>query len=376
MTSCAARSFLLASVTAGILGCSGEAPREGAATAVRIETVASHAAPGGSRYTANIEPLERVVAAFRIGGYVESIARRRGVDRRERNLQEGDRVARGDVLARLRDVEYRARVDQARSAVDEARARLHKARLDAERATQLYESKSLTKPEYDAAIASVEAAEAIAAGAEGQLRDATQSLEDCALRSPLAGVVLDRDLEVGQLVAAGSTGFVVADVSSVKAVLGVPDHVVRDLRPGDVLSVRIEVLGSGVFRGTVTAISPAADVHSRVFDVELTIANPADELKPGMIASVEVGGADRDPSEAASVPAVPLSSVVKSEAGGYAVFVVEGGPDELVARSRPVELGSIVGNRIAVRDGVRVGERIVSFGSTLLVDGDPVRVIP
>ncbi|HKQ60040.1 MAG TPA: efflux RND transporter periplasmic adaptor subunit, partial [Candidatus Polarisedimenticolaceae bacterium] len=266
-------------------------------------------------------------------------------------------------------------VDQARAALDEARAGLARARLDAERATQLYAVKSLIKPDYDAARAALEAAEARAAGSAGQLQGVTQSLEDCALRSPLAGVVLERSLEVGQLVGSGATAFVLADVGSVKAVFGVPDQIVAELQLGAPLAVRSEVLGSGTFPGTVTAISPAADVQSRVFDVEVTIANAAGALKPGMIASVEVG-TPTAPSEENGGPAVPLAAIVKSQAGDYAVFVVEGEGDRLVARSRRVALGGIVGNRIAVREGLKPGERIVSLGSSLLVDGEAVRVMP
>ncbi|HET6371963.1 MAG TPA: efflux RND transporter periplasmic adaptor subunit [Candidatus Polarisedimenticolia bacterium] len=365
----------LAMIAAAAISCSGDAPKQAPAKAVRIEPVAPYAAPGGSRYSANVEPRERVVAAFRVGGYVDSIARRRGADGRQRNLQKGDTVARGEILARLRDVEYRANADQARAAVEEARAGLEKARLDAERATNLYQTKSIAKPEYDAAKAGLEAAQARAAGAEAQLGGIVQTLEDCALKSPLTGVVLDRSLEAGQLVGSGAVAFVLADVSSVKAVFGVPDHVVKDLKPGDSLPVRSEVLGSGEFGGTITAISPAADVQSRVFDVEVTIPNPFGELKPGMIASVEVGAAQPD-AHGARILAVPLASIVKSEAGDYAVFVVEGDAGGMVARSRRVELGGILGNRISVLDGLKDGERIVSLGSSLLVDGDAVRIIP
>lgn len=365
--------LLLASVA--VAGCGEEATAERAAKAVRVETVTVQAPQAGSRYSANIEPRERVAAAFRLGGYVEQISQRRGVDSRPRNLQEGDTVRSREVLARLRDVEYRAKVEQARAAVSEARARLEKAKLDFDRASGLYADRSMTKVEYDAARVSLDIAEAAAAGADGQLGEATQALEDCVLRAPLDGVVLDRTVEVGALVGSGSPGFVVADVSSVKAVFGVPDQVVSELRTGQPLPVRIEVLGSGIYQGTVTSISPAADVQSRVFDVEVTIDNASGELKPGMIASVEV----RSPtavSETAGMPSLPLSSVVKSETGGYAVFVVDRSGEAPVARARPVELGAILGNRIAVRDGVQIGETIVSSGSSFLVDGDAVVIIP
>jgi hypothetical protein len=75
---------------------------------------------------------------------------------------------------------------------------------------------------------------------------------------------------------------------------------------------------------------------------------------------------------------VPLSAVVRSaeNADKYALMVVARQGDVEVARLRPVELGEVVGNGVAVKSGVASGDRVVITGATLLVDGDPVRIIP
>jgi multidrug efflux pump subunit AcrA (membrane-fusion protein) len=74
---------------------------------------------------------------------------------------------------------------------------------------------------------------------------------------------------------------------------------------------------------------------------------------------------------------VSVSAIVKSSrAGAYAVFVADGPDDEATARARDVTLGPISGNRVAVASGLKVGDRVVVSGASLLVDGDRVRVIP
>ena len=102
--------------------------------------------------------------------------------------------------------------------------------------------------------------------------------------------------------------FVLGDVAAVKAVCGVPDSIVHRIAPGQPLTVTTEAFRGSKFTGRVTAISPSADQQSRVFDVEITIANADGRLRPGMLGSVDVGGDAAHDNESA-LPAVPLSAV-------------------------------------------------------------------
>src|SRR5690606_16317591 len=134
--------------------------------------------PGATRYSGTITADESVDLAFRVSGIVEAITQVRGADGRLRALQEGDQGRKGQVLARLRQVEHRDQVADADAALGQARA-------DYERASQLYENRSIAKAEYDAAFARYTAAQARRSQAATALGDAT-------LRAPLDGVILRR----------------------------------------------------------------------------------------------------------------------------------------------------------------------------------------
>jgi RND family efflux transporter MFP subunit len=280
------------------------------------------------------------------------------------------------MLARVNPADYQEKVNQASAQLAEADASLVKARSDAARAESLYADKALTRPDFDAATANLATATARVDGARAQLETARISLNDASLIAPADGVVLSRNVEVGTLAAAGTVGFTIADLTRVKAVFGVPDHVVSRVQIGTRLPVTSEAFGTVEFPGRVTAVSPSADAQSRVFNIEVTIPNDEGQLKAGMIASVEVAA----PSSAdipAGSPTVSVSAVVKSpRSGGFAVFVAEGAAETAVARSRDVSLGRISGNRVAVTAGLKVGDRVVVSGASLLTDGDAVRVIP
>ena len=397
---------------------------------VRVAQVELYTADSGARYSATIIPRIQVELAFKVDGYVDALQKVRGVDGQMRDVQEGDRIVAGAMLARVRQSDYQVKfkeaesqASEAKSAIDaskaqyqealsgiesskaqlaEAEAAYEKAKLDFDRARNLFASQSLTKANYDAAKAQLEQAAAKVAAARSQVgmltakADSAKSqieiiqarsrgaetvvqekmipLQDTALKAPLNGLVLQKSVEKGTLVSPGKTGFVVADTSSVKAAFGVADIAVPEIKLGSTLSVETETMPGTEFQGQITSVFPAADPKSRAFNVEVTIPNPKYLLRPGMIVSLRVGSKEAVTAQ----PVVPLNAVVKSksDANGYAVFVVIERGGRQIAMVRDVKLGETYGNTIAVTDGVREGDRVVTTGVTLIRDGDPVKVIP
>jgi RND family efflux transporter MFP subunit len=353
---------------------------------VKVEAATRATPPSGLRYAASIEAFEQVPLSFKSGGYIDELLRRPGADGRLRAAQPGDVVARGAVLARVRAAEYLERVNQGRAAVAEADAAVTKARADLDRAKTLFAADSLTRPDLDAAQASFDAAQARRAAARADLELATIALRDTALVAPAAGILMERKVEAGALVASGSVGFVLGDISAVKARFGIPDAMIAALAPGQSIDLTVEAIAGASFTGRVTAIAPAADAQSRVFDVEVTIPNKDGRLRPGMIGAVAIHpAAERaaaatltGDAAAALPPAVPLTAIVRPLAGKgeYGAFILERRGDTDVARFRQVRLGEVVGNSIIVASGIAAGDRVVVSGANLLVDGDAVKAMP
>jgi RND family efflux transporter MFP subunit len=354
-------------------GCSRNEVYEKPLKPVRVTTVKLYEGSRGIRYSASINPYSQVNMSFKVNGYVRAILRKQGADGRMRDIQEGDRVNENTVLAWVQESSYADKVNQAKAQLAGNLASLKKARLDFARAKSLYGTQSLTKPDYDAAVQELSVAGAQVDASKAQLKAAQTNLDDCKLKAPMAGVILSRNIEVGALVAPGTVGFVLSNTASVKAVFGVPGSMLSTLKLGKLLDIRTESVPNTKFRGRITAISPAANTKSRVFEVEITIPNEHNQLKPGMIGSLEVEG----PTAAESI-VVPLSAVVRSpsDPSGYALFIVEGAADNRVARIRDVKLGGVLGNMIAVDKGVKAGERVIIAGATMVVNGEKVRVIP
>jgi RND family efflux transporter MFP subunit len=347
-----------------------EAAQRGAPIPVKVRVVEPISGDSQSRYSGTVEAATQVDVAFKVGGYVEQIAQIRQ-NGPPRLIQEGDPVRRGMVLAAVRTADYQHKVEAARAQLAQAQAELKQAEVEYGRSSRLFASATVSQADLDRATATRDTARAKADGAQVQLKDAQLQLSDSTLRSPLDGVVIRRGIEIGTLVGPGATAFVVADTSAVKVVFGAPDSLVAKLSLGSPIGITTEAV-PGELQATVTRISPSADPRGRLYDVEAKLPNPNGLLKPGMTASFNVPGT----SLAQESIAVPLTSVVRSprDPRGFAVYVVPADAD--VARIRDVKLGDTLGNTVIAREGLKLGERVVTLGATLLTDGSQVRVIP
>ena len=413
-----------------LAGCSKETVKQKPAKPVKVKAVEAHSSLSNVRYSASIKPAAQVEVAFKVGGYIDDIAREKDPAGQWRYIQAGDVVHKGATLARVRQSDYAARVNEAKSQVGEARsardanssqlqealaavdtasaqvndvrAYFEKAKLDYERSRILFETQSITKPEYEATKAQYEIAAAKLEAAQGQLKasqarvataqaqiSAAESriktaeattvsagipLHDTQLKAPMSAVVLERRIEMGTLVGQGMAAFVLADLTFVKAAFGVPDTSLSSLKLGDTLTITSDATPGTEFTGQISRISPSADQNSRAFEVEVTIPNEQGLLKPGMIASLNTN--ERTATEGPSL-IVPLTAITHAPENpdAYAVMVMEHREGKTFAQLRPVTLGESVGNAIVIKSGVTTGELVLTTGVSQVVDGEQVLVV-
>src|SRR5262249_4349075 len=356
-----------------LTACHRTPPDERPLLPVRVQNVAPAGATGAVRSSGSFEAQTQVTLAFKVGGYVSAIAFVPRAGGGRRLIQAGDDVRTGQVLATIRKADYSTKLDELRGARDNAQAAARNAKLDLDRATQLLQQNAIPQAQFDSVRARHDSMVGEARAAEARVSQASITLSDTELRSPLTGIVLHRVIEVGDLVASGATGFIVADTHTMKVVFGVPDSVQSAIRPGMPVNIHTEALPRREFRGVITKIAAKADEKSRAFDIEATVDNQDQALKVGMIATAEL---DVPTTQARTV--VPLSAVIKvpEKKDTFAVFVVTENSGTSVARMRPVVLGELVRNDVTITQGLADGEAIVVRGATIVRDGDRVAVVP
>jgi len=344
------------------------------------------------RYSASIEPFAQVDLAFKSGGVIEQIYQERGADGRMRNVDAGDRVIRDTQLAQVRPLDYQDRLDsaeaqlaQAQAQLVQARANFSEAEIEYRRDSNLFQSASLVKPEFDqtkgkyeSLQAGVTAAEEAVKAAEAAVTDANLSLRDTSLRAPFTGWITARNVDRGSIVGGAVVGFSMIDTHAVKAVFAVPDTSLSKIRTGHRQTVMLDAVGYET-PGIVTAISPQADPKNRVFSIEVTLNNPREQIRPGMIGSVTLETATSGTTHGATPRlVVPLTAVIRSPSDprGFAVMILNEHEGKQYAASQVVEVGQIFGNQIEVTRGLRAGQKLIAIGGSLVHDGQEVHVLP
>jgi multidrug efflux system membrane fusion protein len=302
---------------AGLPGCKHKPP-DALPPVVRVGTPAPAPEETGIRYSISLVPYRQADLAFKSPGIVERILEVPGLDGRVREVTMGDRVSAGAELAHVRTTDYSQKTDQANAALGQAAANLasaeasqHLAAVNYERASNLFREASLTKQDYDRAVqqrdaadAALKQAEAGVANAQAQLAQANLALHDTAIVAPFNGVVIARQIEIGNLAGNSTPAFTVADIHRLKADFTVPAEELASFHKGSRVALTLPNAQHPV-DGAVTAVSPSADPQSRVFTVEITIDNPKNEFKPGMIGSLELPRA-HVPSQRLTVPLAAL----------------------------------------------------------------------
>jgi len=367
------RAMTAALMAITLVACRKEVAPQAILTPVRTADVQVIDTGVGNTYSANIQPYQQVDLAFKSSGYLMSIRQVRDADGHIRNIDQGDYVTKGTVLATVQPDDYQQKLDQAKAQLAKAKADHERATLSFGRVSALYKVGAATQPDYDDTNAQVQTTQASVDNANASIAEARIALGYCQLKAPFDSWVLKRNVDVGTLVNAATSGFTLADTRSVKAVFGVPDTYIERVKPGSQQTITTEALPGG-FSGHVTAISAAADPKSRVYSVEVRIDNPKNLLKSGMIASITIGASH----PIGKVNVVPLTAVVRSPGNpnGFAVFLTEGSGDTVTVHTHDVTLGDTYGNNIAVLSGLEPGQRVVTSGATMIKNGQQVRIIP
>ena len=333
-----------------------------ARTGLTLETVGEQLAPEGAGgaatgvVQANAYRVTPVVAL--VGGRVESVT-----------AELGQSVSRGQTVA----VVFSDELAQAQSRYLAAQADLEEHRKHHERTMQLMEIGAASREELEQATTKMRAAEAMMA-AERQrllllgltperinaLRSSAQISSEVSLPAPVAGTVISRTTNAGEVIEANKEILRVADLSSVWVLGQVYEKDLARVRVGSGASVTSEAYAGRVWRGRVAYVDPQLDPATRTAQVRVELANTDRALKLGMyvnVAFATMGGAEQ------TAPVVSTNAVQQLNAQ-QVVFVATNEPN--VFALRPVRVGAEANGRVPVLEGLQVGERVVAQGSFML----------
>ncbi|QHD49117.1 efflux RND transporter periplasmic adaptor subunit [Vreelandella aquamarina] len=318
---------------------------------VEVAEIARQDIPLDKSYPSLLRSDSEVTLVARVSGFLE-----------ERHFEPGQMVEQGDRLYTIEPDLYQATVNQREADLQSARAELARAQRDAQRFEQLLSQNSVSRQQYDQALAEQRVAQANVAQAEAALTSANLDLGYSNVTAPVSGMISLSQINVGNLVNSGTELATITPLDPLEVRFQLPQRDAFELRrqlgnDGDAsqITARLQVPGldgseGSELEGRLDFLGSRVDTGTSTVQASATFANPDGAVLPGQFVRVRIEGLKRF-----DVLAVPEIAVTQGLMGPL-VYVLD---DENKARERTVQLGEVAGPWQIIRNGLEPGDRVV-----------------
>lgn len=322
-----------------LIGCQAEEkhkPQHADLTSVEVKTMTVVLEEGHlqTEVVGTVRAVHQAVIAAKVTGTIEKMP-----------VVLGSAVKTGDLLVKISADEISAKVVQAQTQLDQAKRNL-------EREKKLLQKNAAT-------AANVKSLEEVFRVAKAAHREAVTMLSYTTITAPFGGVITVKMGNVGDLATPGTPLLHLEDSSTLQVEASVPEALVLQIKPGDILSVHVPV-GEVDIPGTVAEIAPATDPLSRTAAVKLDIA-PQAQLRSGQFARVQIPG---ERKQSLFIPTSAIHTFGQMEQ----IFVIENNKAHL----RLVRTGAVIEDKTEILAGLEQGEVIAITNNSALIDGQPV----
>lgn len=309
-------------------------------TTVKVQSVSHVSMLEVVSVSGTLEADKTAPLSFQVSGMIQHI-----------NVDEGDFVKQGELLATLDPRDYEDNLAIAEAALEQARDSYN-------RSTPLFREKVIAEQSYVEVKTSL--AQAVAR------RDtARKALADTRLITPIAGIVGVKNIEVGQMVSSQVLAFSVVKTDIVYARVAVPESEIGQISIGLKAEVSVSAMNDRKFMGRVSMVGAVADEHSRTYPVKIELPNPDYVLRPGMIVQADIK--TKTPMDVLTVPGC---AIVQDADNVSYVFLAD--QSNGLALRRRIDYGRTFHDGIEIIHGLAPGDSVIVSGQHKLVDGSPI----
>lgn len=337
-----------------LIACAPDETPERLPPLVRVKAFTLNSAQTIRSYPGEVAARYQNLLSFQVGGRLQ-----------ERNIEVGDLVEEGQVLALLDARDYHLASENRHQLVAAAKADLARAAEDLKRIENLRKDNFMSQAELDAVVNRHSAARATLDALRAQHEESLNRQGYTSLRAKQGGVITQVLVEAGEVLVAGQPVATLAWHGNWEMVTAIPENQIAAINTGQELGIRIWALDNQSLLGQVREIGPKADPASRTFQVKIAVKNPPPNLRLGMSGYVEIPQKIRRGT-------VPAAALFEFE-GQPAVFLVN--PENKETRVAKVELGPPGGDEVTIVDGLQKGQLVVIAGSNRIKAGQQVRLL-
>ncbi len=290
--------------------------------------------------TATLEAVEEANIVSKVRGIIQEI-----------NVEEGDEVRAGQVIAKIEDDQYRIEAERAKATLD----RMYN---DFQRNKELFDKQLISAEVYENSRFEYEAQ-------KSAYELAQLNYQHTSIKSPISGVISERMVKKGNMIGIDQQVFRVTDFDPIQAILYVPEHERSKIKKGQRAELLADAIPGTLFTGKIERISPTIDPATGTFKVTIYMDKNQDYLRPGMFGRVKIVYDTRE-----NTKMIPKAAII-SEDETQSVFVIK---DSLAFR-KTIRTGYINGTNIEVIDGLEDGEIVVTTGQGSLTDSTKVNIV-
>jgi membrane fusion protein, multidrug efflux system len=300
-----------------------------------------------------LKAYEEVIVSSELDGILKSI-----------RVEEGSPVKQGQLIAEIKETDYRLDAERATVALKQAEASLVYTKQDYERKEALYQKDLIAKQQFDDASARLVLAQGDVDRAKMSLDLAHEKLAKTSICAPMAGSVKEKRVTAGEYIRNGTFLVSIIRTDMLKLSFTITERDVGNLRLGQEVAFTVDAFPGREFRGLLKTIYPSLEEKTRSLQLEAVLTNADQSLKPGLFARVMLYT-----GLARGTVVVPITALLYDNSRTK-LFVVEGDR----ARERQVKIGQKYEEFMEITDGLKEGEIVVIAGQNNLMEGVLVNV--
>ncbi|MBV1924191.1 MAG: efflux RND transporter periplasmic adaptor subunit [Flavobacteriaceae bacterium] len=301
---------------------------------------------------------EVVNLTFRSGGIITEL-----------NLKIGQQVKKGELLAKLDNVQARLNYENAVSSLNSAASQMNTAKLGLDRIRSLYEKGSSSLSDYESAKNSYRTAKASYESSTRSVSIQQEQIKYGYINAPANGIIAFVDSEINENVSAGQVIAILNVSGDMEISLGIPESIINYVSANMKVELSFPSILNKTYQGQVSEVSPSIDNNTSTYPIKVRIVDPTKEIKSGMATNVTFNF--KNENEITQSLIVPANSVGE-DGNGQFVFVLNEKENEVVANKVQIKIGKLTSEGFEVLEGLEPGQKIATAGLQTLLDGQIV----
>ncbi|MGB5820775.1 MAG: efflux RND transporter periplasmic adaptor subunit [Saonia sp.] len=290
----------------------------------------------------------------------------------EFDVKLGQKVKKGQLLAKLDNVQARLNYENSVSSKNSAESEMNTAKLNLNRIRSLYEKGSTSLSDFEAAKNAFRTAQQSYESAVRSVAIQQEQIRYGYLYAPENGVIASVNAEIDENVGPGENIAVLNAGVDMEISLGIPESVINNVKQDMLVSVSFSSLLDKTCKGRVSEVSPSVDSNTATYPIRVIIIDPTEDIKSGMAANVTFDFGNGDDTR--NVLIVPAKSVGEDSEGNF-VYVLESDDGKMgVAKRQSVTVGGLTSEGFEIKDGLTAGQKIATAGLQTLLNGQRVRL--